>query len=632
MHRDLKIENILIDKNGIAKLIDFGLANLFSPYSHLSTFCGSLYFAAPELLSAKKYIGPEVDMWSLGVILYVLVCGKVPFDDATMPELHARIKLGDYTPPTHVSKDCIHLISRLLVVDPKKRASMEEVRTHPWIMRFYDAAPENFVPARSPITLPLDSHVLKRMKGFGLGSESDIKRMIENYIKEGRHQGSQKWLVGGRAMMCPESPIMSLYYLVLEKYQRKMRKSSKNGRTSAYSIESDKLKSGQEPSSLSTSPLKSNNAWKFFGRKSNNPQEHAYTPDSSPERAVPDKSSFIDSDLAKVPSPKKSKTSIFKTKVTTMLHQRMKTDDTLKSDTSVFVSGDPHFIPHDRVESLPTEFMSLDRQQSTRALRKSKTREVIQSHEDAQLAQEKELPQIPSTFINGSCTSMTDRQMKTGFMATLQRTSFGRKRSKTAADLTTRPTAEANNIKKGASQLFSPSMAALRSISSRIRITRKERDPSDDIPGAAATDIRTAYMSSIFTIRNTTTLPPAAIRTELLRAFARVPNLLAIEQQGGFFCKYYDTQGRPKAVDVDKTGMFASMWAILGMPPAADSEKDLPPVPVAAEETAANLFEHHHVSQNTKPKVQFEVCIRKIPWSELHGIQFNKISGDPWKV
>jgi serine/threonine protein kinase len=69
-HRDLKIENLLIDVHGRLKLIDFGLANLFGN-DLLNTFCGSLYFAAPELLNGKRYRGPEVDMWSIGVIMYL---------------------------------------------------------------------------------------------------------------------------------------------------------------------------------------------------------------------------------------------------------------------------------------------------------------------------------------------------------------------------------------------------------------------------------------------------------------------------------------------------------------------------------------------------------------------------------
>lgn len=100
VHRDLKIENILISKTGDIKIIDFGLSNLFAPRTLLKTFCGSLYFAAPELLQARQYTGPEVDIWSFGIVLYVLVCGKVPFDDQSMPQLHAKIKKGhvDYPP------------------------------------------------------------------------------------------------------------------------------------------------------------------------------------------------------------------------------------------------------------------------------------------------------------------------------------------------------------------------------------------------------------------------------------------------------------------------------------------------------------------------------------------------------
>lgn len=99
----MKIENILISKNGNIKIIDFGLSNLFSQRSRLHTFCGSLYFAAPELLNAKSYVGPEVDIWSFGIVLYVLVCGRVPFDDQSMPALHAKIKRGVVEYPNWLS-------------------------------------------------------------------------------------------------------------------------------------------------------------------------------------------------------------------------------------------------------------------------------------------------------------------------------------------------------------------------------------------------------------------------------------------------------------------------------------------------------------------------------------------------
>lgn len=105
VHRDLKIENILISKTGDIKIIDFGLSNLFCPDEDrkLKTYCGSLYFAAPELLQAKPYTGPEVDVWSFGVVLFVLVCGKVPFDDQYMPALHQKIKKGVVDYPNWLS-------------------------------------------------------------------------------------------------------------------------------------------------------------------------------------------------------------------------------------------------------------------------------------------------------------------------------------------------------------------------------------------------------------------------------------------------------------------------------------------------------------------------------------------------
>ncbi|KAJ7102911.1 hypothetical protein C8R44DRAFT_834668 [Mycena epipterygia] len=172
VHRDLKIENILISQTGNIKIIDFGLSNLYDPVAHLSTFCGSLYFAAPELLNAKVYTGPEVDVWSFGVVLYVLVCGKVPFDDQSMPALHAKIKRGLVEYPVWLSAECKHLLSRMLVTNPALRAPLHEILAHPWMLRGFPAPPLPYLVRREPLRpQDIDPQVIRGMSGFEFGTD-----------------------------------------------------------------------------------------------------------------------------------------------------------------------------------------------------------------------------------------------------------------------------------------------------------------------------------------------------------------------------------------------------------------------------------------------------------------------------
>ncbi|XP_069715011.1 MAP/microtubule affinity-regulating kinase 3 isoform X7 [Phaenicophaeus curvirostris] len=133
VHRDLKAENLLLDADMNIKIADFGFSNEFTVGNKLDTFCGSPPYAAPELFQGKKYDGPEVDVWSLGVILYTLVSGSLPFDGQTLKELRERVLRGKYRIPFYMSTDCENLLKRFLVLNPTKRGTLEQIMKDRWI-------------------------------------------------------------------------------------------------------------------------------------------------------------------------------------------------------------------------------------------------------------------------------------------------------------------------------------------------------------------------------------------------------------------------------------------------------------------------------------------------------------------
>lgn len=175
VHRDLKPENLLLDSKYNVKIADFGLSNIMRDGHFLKTSCGSPNYAAPEVISGKLYAGPEVDVWSCGVILYALLCGTLPFDDENIPNLFKKIKSGIYTLPSHLSAGARDLIPRMLVVDPMKRMTIPEIRQHPWFQAHlprYLAVPP---PDSTQQAKKVDEEILQEVIGMGF----DRNQLVE---------------------------------------------------------------------------------------------------------------------------------------------------------------------------------------------------------------------------------------------------------------------------------------------------------------------------------------------------------------------------------------------------------------------------------------------------------------------
>ena len=126
----------------IVKIVDFGLSNTHEGGKLLSTACGSPCYAAPEMIAGKQYVGPVADIWSMGVILFALVCGFLPFEDANTSNLYRKIMAGEYKPAKWISSDVKDLIRRILETDPRRRYSVSDIRRHPW----YQLAPDSSIP------------------------------------------------------------------------------------------------------------------------------------------------------------------------------------------------------------------------------------------------------------------------------------------------------------------------------------------------------------------------------------------------------------------------------------------------------------------------------------------------------
>ena len=178
-HRDLKPENMLLDFQNNLKIIDFGLSNLYVMNELLQTPCGSPGYASPEMIKGDKYNGYKSDIWSCGIILYVMLCGYLPFDDETEQKLFEKIIKGKFNLPNFLSNEVKDLLKLILNTNPYKRIDINGIRKHAWYNKFnYEIIDGLFV---SCMNIPVDNYIINELKKYGKNEENVKKDVIKNY-------------------------------------------------------------------------------------------------------------------------------------------------------------------------------------------------------------------------------------------------------------------------------------------------------------------------------------------------------------------------------------------------------------------------------------------------------------------
>lgn len=182
VHRDLKLENILLDRHENVKLVDFGFTREYEGRTnHLQTFCGTICYSAPEMLKGEKYAGEKVDVWSLGIILYALLCGELPFDDDDDNVTRTRIISDEPRFPDHLPADAVSLLKSLLSKRPFPRPSLPDILNHPFLSEH--AASQQTILSKGitpPFGTALETDCLQRMRSAGV----DIDAVIESVLAQ----------------------------------------------------------------------------------------------------------------------------------------------------------------------------------------------------------------------------------------------------------------------------------------------------------------------------------------------------------------------------------------------------------------------------------------------------------------
>jgi len=190
-HRDLKAENVLLDRHNNIRLIDFGLSNIFTTGNPmLKTACGSPAYAPPEMIKGEKY-DVMADIWSAGILLYAMIMGELPFEDDNMQRLLQKIVYTEPKYPSSISPSLKDLFQKILTKDPKARATIYEIKTHPWFTGFgHNHFFDNQIK-QNPLLkifcsdngkLLIDENVINEIQEYGIDTSN-----LENNIKHNRY-------------------------------------------------------------------------------------------------------------------------------------------------------------------------------------------------------------------------------------------------------------------------------------------------------------------------------------------------------------------------------------------------------------------------------------------------------------
>lgn len=190
VHRDLKLENILLDKHGNVKLVDFGFTREYQgATSYLQTWCGTVCYSAPEMLKGEKYAGEKVDVWSLGIILYALLCGELPFDEDDEMATKGLIMKEEPKFPEHMPEPAKELIKKLLSKRPLLRPALADILKDPWLSEYAPQQQEILkLQQPAPFSTQLEKDTLQRMRSAGV----DIDMVIEHVLSQ-RCDGLAGW-------------------------------------------------------------------------------------------------------------------------------------------------------------------------------------------------------------------------------------------------------------------------------------------------------------------------------------------------------------------------------------------------------------------------------------------------------